>query len=85
MDILTIRCIVTASPAITSLRRCTEHPPPRLPPLRRQPSFLAADSSYPVPEISPSTFVAVVAAMARGMAVARVVAVAVSVAVAVAW
>ncbi len=53
-------------------------------PRRRQPSSPAADSSYPVPKISPSTFVAVVAAMARGMAVARARAVVVARAVAVA-
>jgi hypothetical protein len=54
-------------------------PPPR----RRQPSSPAAGSSYPVPKILPSTFLAV-AAMARGMAVARAVAVAVAVPVALA-
>jgi hypothetical protein len=51
--------------------------------LRCQQSSLAADSSYPVPKILPSTFVAVVAAMARGMAVASVVVVVVVVAVSV--
>ncbi len=52
-------------------------------PRRRQLSSPTTDSSYPVPKILPSTFVAVVAVMAWGMAVARARAVAVAVAVAV--
>ncbi len=76
------RCLPLLSPASTA---APKHSPSRLPLLRRQLPSLAADSSYPVPKFLPLTFVAVVAVMARGMAVVRAaVAVAVSVVVALA-
>jgi hypothetical protein len=70
------------SPTITSLCRYTKTPPLNFPlcppataafialPHRRQLSSPATDSSYPVPKTLPSTFLAVVVAMAWGMAVA---------------
>jgi hypothetical protein len=54
------------------------------PPCHQQLSSPAADSSYPVPQMFPLTFVAVVAMIAQGMVVAREVAVAVVVLVVVA-